>query len=61
MICECHGEPMFWNIDKRCTTKGGFWTCRIKKLDSGRRRYQESPEVRLDRQLRNLSRIRVVN
>ena len=49
---------MYRNPDRRYK-KGGFWVCRIKKRESMRRRYAESPEVRLDRQLRNLSRIRV--
>lgn len=57
-VCECHGEPMYRNPDRRYK-KGGFWVCRINKRESMRRRYAESPEVRLDRQLRNLSRSRV--
>ena len=58
MTCPCHGQEMYWNPDRRYK-KGGFWACRVKHRESARRRYAESPEVRLDRQLRNMSRFRV--
>ena len=51
---------MIWNKDARYRL-GGFWKCRIRKNDWARNQYATNPEVRLDRQLRNISRIRVVN
>lgn len=60
MNCECHDVPMLWHRDQRCKA-GGYWHCRIKHQESSRRRYRESPELRLNLQLRNMVRIRVVN
>ena len=56
--CDCHGVPMLWNKDPRYRA-GGYWKCRIHKAESQRRAYAENPEVRLNQQLRNLSRIRI--
>lgn len=28
--CACHGEPMYWNKDKR-RPSGGFWFCAVKQ------------------------------
>lgn len=60
MNCECHGERMGWRRDPRYRN-GGYWRCRVLERVGQRRRYQENPEVRLNQQLRNMSRIRVVN
>lgn len=30
MDCECHGEPCYWQKDKRLTA-GGRWECRVKR------------------------------
>ena len=59
-LCACHGERKRWNKDPRYKA-GGFWKCRVGDLDQKRAAYANNPEVRLDRQLRNLTRIRVIN
>ena len=59
-VCRCHGERMRWNKDPRYQ-RGGFWKCRVSDLERRRERYATDPEVRLIKQLQNLSRIRVVN
>lgn len=51
---------MFWSRDVRYKL-GGFWRCVIRKRELARLRYQESPELRLNKQLRNMARIRIVN
>ena len=57
-LCPCHSVLMLWNKDSRYRA-GGYWKCRIRKSESQMRRYAESPEVRLNQQLRNLSRVRI--
>lgn len=37
MICSCHNEPMYWNIDSRYRA-GGFWQCRAKRRERNARR-----------------------
>ena len=51
---------MYWQRDSRYR-KGGFWRCRARKREAARRSYRDDPQVRLNQQLRNMSRIRVVN
>lgn len=29
-LCECHGEPMLFQKDKRYTNQGGFYRCAVK-------------------------------
>jgi hypothetical protein len=35
-LCECHGEGMKWNVDKRMRA-GGWWHCRERYRESNRR------------------------
>jgi hypothetical protein len=43
LLCECHGEPMYWNNDAR-TKLGGYWRCAVKKRAEARARYWIDPE-----------------
>lgn len=46
-VCECHGEPCYWNPDKGMRA-GGMWRCRIKRNEQDRAR---DPRRRRQRQL----------
>ena len=55
-VCECHGEPMRRNTDKRYM--GGFyWRCAIRdRMQSAsykKRRYETDPLWRLHRNLKS--------
>ena len=38
--CHCHGEPMYWQKDKRLRA-GGYWHCAVRHLELNRRYFHE--------------------
>lgn len=48
-VCVCHGEPCYWNADKR-KTKGGWWECAVRRRAMSRRRYAAVAAAKLARQ-----------
>ena len=43
-LCKCHGEPMGWNIDRRCT-RGGFWRCLVRHREHSALRRDTFPDL----------------
>lgn len=43
-LCDCHGEPKYWNRDKR-KTAGGFWACTVKNREYNRKRSRAQGRV----------------
>lgn len=52
-VCECHGEPTYWDKDARYKA-GGHWRCSVKIKAKRKRRYEGDVEHR--EQLRARSR-----
>ena len=58
-VCDCHGAPKWWHTDRRRIC-GGYWICRVTKLErqSGygaayfQRRYDNDPVWRIERNLK---------
>lgn len=40
VLCDCHGEPSYWDKDDRYRA-GGHWRCAVKIREKRRRRYRE--------------------
>lgn len=38
MLCACHGEPCYWQKDKR-NSKGGWWECPVRRRAHNAARY----------------------
>lgn len=38
MNCGCHGEPAYWQPDKRMAA-GGWWECAVRRRELQRERY----------------------
>ena len=60
MNCRCHGEPAYWNKDKRLKA-GGFWECAVKRRQRQRDLYDEDPIYRIARRLQINRRERLIN
>lgn len=48
--CECHDEPMDWNLDPRYTV-GGFWYCSVKRRERQRQEYAAMSGLAYNRKL----------
>ena len=73
MTCACHGEPAYWQADRRLRA-GGWWECpvkrrqvsragyharyRAKKLQQQRDRYDSDPIYRIEKRLNDDARKR---
>jgi hypothetical protein len=55
--CKCHGEPAYWNADKR-KKPGGYWLCAVKKRRYEMARYDADPIHRIEKNLANRRRER---
>lgn len=71
--CSCHGEPMYWQADRK-RKAGGWWLCAVKrrklardryhdrhraqKLQRQRERYDSDPIYRIEKRLKDDARKR---
>ena len=44
-LCQCHGEPSYWQRDLRCKA-GGWWECAVKRRAKSKARYYQDPDAR---------------
>jgi hypothetical protein len=57
--CACHGEPAYWQKDKRLEA-GGWWECPEKRRRLQRDRYDLDPIYRIEKNLHDSKRKRRV-
>ena len=50
MNCACHGEPAYWQKDKRLKA-GGWWECPVKRRRVARDRYDTNVIYRIEKRL----------
>lgn len=49
--CACHGEPAYWQIDRRVNA-GGWWECAVKRRDRERERYDRDWRYRIGKTMK---------